>query len=144
MKAKRRILIAGAALALCALAAALIFNTPERRTVRFFERHREILEEDAAAAREGGRAASRLDLTVNLWEGEHPILEYIVVSTGLAPSSRYHGFFYSFDGVPAAFQNADAALRAAADGAWEWRGAGDNHGRVRRLEGNWFYFEASF
>lgn len=46
-----------------------------------------------------------LDFQFNYWQGEHLIMEYIVNSQGIAPSSKYYGFFYSYDGEPVAFQN---------------------------------------
>lgn len=132
-----------ALLLLCAVtAAAAAANTPEQKTIRCFNRHRETLESEIAECLETGRAGSELDLLCNYWDGEHPVVEYIAVRQGLVPASRYYGFFYSFDGSPVSFQNAGEPLTPVSEEAWTWRGAGDNHGLVRRLDANWFYFEA--
>ncbi|HBN83556.1 MAG TPA: hypothetical protein DDZ89_06885, partial [Clostridiales bacterium] len=44
-------------------------------------------------------------ITINEWNGEHPIVEYIVISKGIVTASSYYGFFYSKDDVPVSFQN---------------------------------------
>lgn len=51
-------------------------------------------------------------------------------------------FFYSFDNEPVPFQNADESLIPVSEQEWKWIGEGDNRGIVRRLDTNWFYFEA--
>ena len=55
----------------------------------------------------------------------------------------YHGFYYSPDDVPLAFQNTAVPLEETADG-WTWRAEGDNRGFTRRLAPGWYYFEAYF
>ncbi len=129
------------------LACIMIFvgvtNTPEKRTIRYFNSHRATLENEVLNSLETGRAGSELNLTFNYWDGEHPIIEYIVVRSGIVPASKYYGFFYSFDNEPVSFQNANEALTPISEQAWEWNGEGDNHGTVRRLDTNWFYFEAA-
>ena len=117
-------------------------NTPEKRTIRYFNSHRIILEEDIMNTIETGQASSRLNITFNYWDGEHPIVEYIVVNSGIVSASQYYGFFYSFDNEPVSFQNADESLIPISEQEWNWIGEGDNRGIVRRLDTNWFYFEA--
>ena len=119
-----------------------VFANPENRTIRYFRNHRAALEADISNTAETGRASSSLDIPFNYWDGEHPIVEYIVVGRGLGSASRYYGFFYSFDDEPVAFQNAGAPLTPVSAQEWTWRGEGDNRGSVRRLDANWFYFEA--
>ncbi len=128
--------------ALCA-AVFLAVGDPEKRTLRYFDTHREALEQDVQSASETGRASTGLKITQNLWDGEHPILEYTVINGGIVTSSKYYGFFYSFDGEPAAFQNVDVPLVQTSPQEWTWSADGDNRGLVRRLDGNWFYFEAN-
>mgnify|MGYP000074529830 FL=1 len=120
-----------------------VINTPQKRTIRYFNNHRTTLEEDILSTIETGRTSSRLNITVNYWDGEHPIVEYIVVSRGIVSASKYYGFFYSFDNEPVSFQNANEVLIPISEQEWRWNGAGDNQGIVRRLDTNWFYFEAS-
>ena len=62
---------------------------------------------------------------------------------GLAPSSSYHGVYYSADGAPAAFQNTDTPLGPAREG-WIWHGRGDNYGETWHINENWYTFYASF
>ena len=130
-------------LLVCVLIAASAANTPEKRTIRYFNSHRTTLEEDISNTIETGRASSRLNAEFNYWDGEHPIMEYIVVSSGIVPASKYYGFFYSFDNEPVSFQNSNEPLTPLSNQEWEWNGEGDNHGIVRRLDTNWFYFEAA-
>ncbi len=78
--------------------------------------------------------------THNTWEGEHPMTEFILFTVG----DTYYGCYYSYDGEPAPFQNADETLVHNGNGYWEWQGEGDNHGATQRIGGNWFYFRASF
>ena len=139
---KRRKAAALFLLVLCAAMAVSMLNTPEKRTLRMFTRHREALEDEVSTYMERGRMGSELGLTFNYWDGEQPIVEYIAVSRRAASASRYYGFFYSFDGEPVSFQNAGESLTPVSKETWEWSGAGGHYGLVRRLNTNWFYFEA--
>ena len=115
--------------------------SPKQKTLRYFNAHKDTLMLEIA---ENERPSCSLDITFNYWDGEHPIMEYIVSSRGIVPASMYYGFFYSYDGTPVAFQNCGAPLAKKSDTEWEWHGKGDNHGYVEQIEGNWYYFEASF
>ena len=94
----------------CVLIAVRVADTPEKRTIRYFHNHRAALEDDISNTIETGRATSKLNTTFNYWDGEHPIVEYIVVSRGIVSASRYYGFFYSFDNEPVSFQNSEEPL----------------------------------
>lgn len=126
----------------CLLIVAGLANSPSKRTIRYFNRHRAILEDDILKTLETGQATSKLNITFNYWDGEYPIIEYIVVNRGIVPASEYYGFFYSFDNEPVSFQNSNLPLTQISEIEWIWNGKGDNHGTVRRLDTNWFYFEA--
>lgn len=126
------------------LIAAGFTNSPSKRTIRYFNSHRAALEDNVLETIETGRASSKLDITFNYWDGEHPIIEYITVNRGIASASKYYGFFYSFDNEPVSFQNSNQPLAQISETEWTWDGEGDNHGIVRRLDTNWFYFEAEF
>ena len=65
-----------------------------------------------------------------------------MVNHRIVSASQYYGFFYSFDNEPVPFQNADESLIPVSEQEWKWIGEGDNRGIVRRLDTNWFYFEA--
>lgn len=68
-----------------------------------------------------------------------------MLNRGIVSASQYYGVFYSYNDTPVAFQNADIELINASENEWTWKQEdGDNHGTVRRLDANWFYFEASF
>lgn len=123
------------------IAAAIYCISPERRTLHYYQAHKDVLMKDIT---ENEKPTCSLDLTFNYWDGEHPIMEYIVKSRGIVPSSSYYGLFYSYDGQPVSFQNSGAQLIPVSENVWEWHGAGDNHGLVKWIEENWFYFEASF
>lgn len=119
-------------------------NSPEKETMRYFGANREILQENVLCYETTGQISNELDVKATYWNGEHPIIEYTMATKGLLPSSRYYGFFYSFDDVPVSFQNANDLLIPISDKEWEWKGKGDNKGIVRKIESNWFYFETSF
>ena len=63
---------------------------------------------------------------------------------GLAPASTYCGFYYSEDGVPAAYQNVDVPLTPAGEDRWRWSDGTDNGGVTRRITGHWFSYRAWF
>ena len=130
-------------LLVCAMIFVSVINAPEKRTLRYFNNHRETLENDVLNFIETGRVGRELNITVDYWNGEHPIIEYVVVSSGIVSASKYYGIFYSFDDKPVSFQNTDEPLMSISEQEWDWNGEGDNHGIVRRLDTNWFYFEAA-
>ena len=56
----------------------------------------------------------------------------------------YTGFYYSPDGIPAAYQNVDLPLTETGEGTWSWSDGTDNHGTTASLGNGWFNFEAWF
>jgi len=78
---------------------------------------------------------------VNAWPGEHEMVEYILTSNG----NTYHGFYYSPDDIPLAFQNTDTMLyQEEGSNLWIWSAEGDNHGTTYKIDDGWYYFSASF
>ena len=140
---KKRIIALVAAVLCAAVLIAAFWRTPEKRTLRWLDRNRAELTETAAAACAGAPMRDAGRVTAHYWDGEHPIVEYVVVSRGIVSASTYCGVFYSPDGVPVSFQNSGETLSPVSDTEWTWQGDGDNHGAVRALGGGWFYFEAS-
>lgn len=137
---KRMVLV----LALVVFAGGALFcSSPEGRAKRYFRSHQEELTRAVAHWQRGEGLSSDPGLTVNIWEGDHQIVEYIVVSRGIVPSGSYYGFFYSPDGVPVSFQNSGEALARQGQYEWTWQGEGDNRGYVELLRPGWYYFEAS-
>ena len=113
--------------------------SPERQAARYVKAHQAELQEAMDLYFEQGQRLSCGSgiLAVNDWPGQHPMVEYLLFTA--VPG--YHGFYYSPDDVPLAFQNFPVPLTETADG-WRWQGEGDNHGRTCRLAPRWFYFEA--
>ena len=119
-------------------------NSPERVTMRYFNTHKEELMAESLEYVTSGNISSDIDIKRSIWYGEHTIIEYTVLCKGFASASQYYGVFYSIDDVPVSFQNSNVSLVQLADGVWEWKEAGDNRGLVKKIEDNWYYFEASF
>lgn len=128
---------------LLAAGAVLVLSAPKQRAMGYFYRHSAELEADVAHWQAGEPIRFDPRLTVNVWEGEHKIVEYIVAGRGLAPSGTYYGFFYSPDGVPVSFQNSGEELSQQRQDEWVWQGEGDNRGYVELMRPCWYYFEAS-
>ena len=126
-----------------AVGAALFLSTPERRVKGYFRSHQEELTQAVARWQMGERLSFDPGLTVNIWDGDHQIVEYLVTGRGFGSSCSYYGFFYSPDGVPVSFQNSGEMLHRLGQYEWSWQGEGDNRGRVELLLPNWYYFEAS-
>lgn len=127
----------------CIISIICFLNTPEKKTIRYFNNHKTVLEEDAKKTIEYGRPANTLNITADYWRGEHSIVEYTVISKGIVSASTYYGLFYSLDDTPVSFQNSGCAMKPVSDSEWTWNANDDNSGIVRRLAPNWFYFEAS-
>ena len=118
-----------------------------RKPQTVFEQNRDTLETVVQQYLDQGTVAyPPMDgvTTVNLWTGENTILEFMTSSCRIASASQYCGFYYSVNGVPAAFQGVEVKLNQQEDGWWEWHGEGDNGGRTKQIEENWYIFEAHF
>jgi len=63
---------------------------------------------------------------------------------GIASASKYYGFYYSPDDVPAAYQNANNILAAVSNNEGEWSDGTDNGGRTIKILKDWYYYEAWF
>lgn len=122
------------------------FVSPEKRVMNYYNKHITEFKDNIACHFEKREPLSfpARGVIVTEWVGAHTIVEYIVEGTGIAPSSRYYGFFYSRDNIPVSFQNSGEEMVSKSDIEWEWHGVGDNRGYVKQIEPYWFYFEASF
>lgn len=79
-----------------------------------------------------------------VFRGKNDIVQFYFGGVGIAPASKYYGFYYSPDDVPAVYQNVSCKLSPISDDEWEWSDGTDNGGRTKKLMKNWFYYEAWF
>ena len=84
------------------IVSSILMSNPKRKTLNYFQSNKATLIKDIE---ENETPTCSLDFPFNYWQGEHLIMEYIVNSQGIAPSSKYYGFFYSYDEEPVDFQN---------------------------------------
>jgi len=82
--------------------------------------------------------------SVNTWEGDHDMTEFLLFASGFGSETTYYGCYYSWDDVPLAFQNLDTELIQHGHAYWKWQGEGDNCGATQKILDHWYYFEASF
>lgn len=113
---------------------------------RFVAANQAALEEIAADCLRGSQTAARYKGVEieGVFPGEHRIVQFFSGGFGLAPASTYCGFYYSEDGVPAAYQNVDVPLTPAGENRWRWSDGTDNGGVTRRITGHWFSYRAWF
>ena len=113
---------------------------------RFVAANQAALEEIAADCLRGSQTAARYKSVEieGVFPGEHRIVQFFSGGFGLAPASTYCGFYYSEDGVPAAYQNVDVPLTPAGENRWRWSDGTDNGGVTRRITGHWFSYRAWF
>ena len=113
---------------------------------RFVTANQAALEEIAADCLRGSQTAARYKGVEieGVFPGEHRIVQFFSSGFGLVPSSTYCGFYYSEDGVPAAYQNVDVPLTPAGEDAWRWSDGTDNGGMTRRITEHWFSYRAWF
>lgn len=138
--------ITAAVCALLLLRSTLPSSTVEREIASFVLEHQEALSTIASAQINGSsHDESYQHIKIDgLCPGEHPIVQFCYSGAGLVPSSRYYGFYYSPDGIPAAFYNAAVPLEQVGETEWTWRGEGDNGGVTRAIAERWYFYEAWF
>lgn len=112
----------------------------------FVTLHQRGLEEIAAhcLAQSGTTDRYRGIKVEGMFPGENPIVQFSTVGLGLVPSAAYWGFYYSENGQPAAYQNADLELVPVSDREWTWTDGTDNGGSTRRISEHWFTYKAWF
>jgi len=121
-------------------------SNPERRIKNFVNQNSEELVTIA-------EASLNSDTTIKTYKGvkveqafsgDNDIVQFYYGGVGIAPASKYYGFYYSPDDVPTAYQNTNNKLSAVSDDEWEWSDSTDNGGRTIKIMKNWFYYEAWF
>ena len=142
-KKKTVVLIIAAA---AVLVYALSIISPEQKIARFVGANADRLYETAEAALSGGGTDAGFSeiKSVDVFPGEHAIVQFIFTGSGIGSETKYYGFYYSPDDAPAAFQNAPATLKPYKEGIWTWNDGSDNGGITKKLADNWYYFEAWF
>ena len=102
-------------------------------------------EELEVMAQEAGYA-ERKDGTIRYrrWSHRSDMVEFECWAFGIAPASKYKGFYYSMNDEPIPFQGVMQELVESGKG-WAWQQPeSDNHGYTEKIMDNWYYFEASF
>lgn len=72
------------------------------------------------------------------------IVQFYYTGFGIAPSSKYYGFYYSPEDIPACYCNDRFHLNEITNDEWSWNGDGDNGGIIRKIRDKWYYYEAWF
>ena len=135
--AKKRVIVVifSVLILIAVLYGVLAFQNPERRISRFVTENQADLEQVAAECLAGESVPnSYQDVRVDgVFSGDERIVQFFYNGFGLAPASKYYGFYYAESGEPAAYQNADYPLTETEDG-WSWAAGGtDNGGLTRRI-----------
>lgn len=140
---KKKLRLGAAALSLVLILTLLaVYATPQRRARRFIAAYSAQIEaaladgQDFPAAEALGGGCRQAALR----DGTHPMAEFILAGFG----GSYCGCYYSPDGVPLAFQNADVPLTPDGRGGWVWRAEGDNRGCTNEIAPCWYFFKATF
>lgn len=89
------------------------------------------------------KADTEIDV-MGIYGGEHKIVQFLYSGKGIAPASIYYGFYYSPDDIPVPYCNGNEELKRVSDDEWTWEDIGDNGGRIRKIQDNWYYYEAWF
>ncbi len=121
---------------------AVLLNSPQFRTKLFVGLYADDVEHGLSIGA-GVPADDAVFLgykSINSWEGEHGMTEFIIIARG----DTYYGCYYSPDDVPLAFQNVDVELIPDGENKWTWTAEGDNHGATSKMKEHWYYFAASF
>ncbi|MFI3327148.1 MAG: hypothetical protein R3Y35_13410 [Clostridia bacterium] len=145
MKNKKNIIIISAIFILI-ISFAIVFSNTKNNINNFVLNNQDELLSISNTCLNGGVIEEKFKKAKldGVFYGENDIVQFTYSSTGLAPSSKYYGFYYSENNTPVAFQNADIALTEISDDNWEWTDGTDNGGITTKIEENWFYYEAWF
>jgi len=124
------------------VSASIFFHAPEKQVLRYFHANYEELNQQAEAYMAGAPLSWNENQiqSVNAWLGQHEMIEYILPT----PGGSYHGFYYSPDDVPLAFQNIDTPLTQTEPNCWTWHTEGDNRGKTTKIKDHWYLFQATF
>ncbi len=60
-----------------------------------------------------------------VYKNDNTIVQFSGKGVGIAPSSKYSGFYYSLGNSPASFQNGDSKLEEISKDKWQWEDEGN-------------------
>lgn len=89
------------------------------------------------------KADTEIDV-MGIYGGEHKIVQFFYSGKGIAPAGIYYGFYYSPDDIPVPYCNGNEELTMVSEVEWIWENVGDNGGRIRKIQDNWYYYEEWF
>ena len=150
MKKQRQhlvLILVGIGVVLVIILSVLIFSgNKQKRITDFVMDNKTELESIALSYLHGDIATTKYKgVEVDgLYSGEHSIVQFYCSGFGLAPSTKYFGFYYSEDDIPVAFQNVDIDLTSTVVDEWIGNDGTDNGGLTKKITDGWFYFEAWF
>lgn len=90
---------------------------------------------------------NKADTEINvmgIYGGEYKIVQFFYSGKGIVPASIYYGFYYSPDDIPVPYCNGNEELEMVSEDEWTWKDVGDNGGKIRKIQDNWYYYEAWF
>ena len=101
-------------IAVLILGIVIFLASPQLRVKAFVSMYSDKIE---AGLQNGSGVPGHLgEYSFNTWEGEHDMLEFVLITRG----DTYYGCYYSYDNVPLAFQNTEAELTQNGHDYWEW------------------------
>ncbi len=145
MKKLIKILITGILILLAICVVKIILN-PEQRIKNFINQNKTDLTTIAESYLNSDTAIKTYKgITIEqVFRGENDIVQFYYGGVGIVPASKYYGFYYSPNDLPAVYQNANYNLSFVSNNEWKWTDGTDNGGITKKLMKNWFYYEAWF
>ena len=124
-------------IAVLILGIVIFLASPQLRVKAFVSMYSDKIE---AGLQNGSGVPGHLgEYSFNTWEGEHDMLEFVLITRG----DTYYGCYYSYDNVPLAFQNMEAELTQNGHDYWEWSAENGSRGSTSEITDHWYYFEAA-
>lgn len=143
---KRKVLIISIVSMIVILKIMNYFNNPYRKISKYVNSNYENLQTVCETYLKKGipdKVYDDIEIDGILGE-ENKIVQFYSCGFGIAPSSKYYGFYYSPDDIPVTYWNAPYALEEIQEGEWKWEGEGDNGGKTKKIRERWYYYEAWF
>lgn len=131
---------------LIAFTAIFYVNNPYRRIEHYVNKNHVELTVDCKNFLKNGVVEKNYDgIKIDgIFGDEYKIVQFYFSGFGIAPSSKYYGFYYSPKDIPVTYQNDNSKLIKKSQNEWEWNSSGDNGGIIRKIQECWYYYEAWF